>query len=143
MDTYIKRCNLIYELLQKNYPKHKFALKTYVKFNTVFYEIIINDTKQITLEKNVTWNLIKLLVKKKLEKRTECEICYDNMSNVSCSNCSNYFCGDCYIDIMKKNEGFIVCPFCRYTFGEKMNEQELYYSTEMMKTRFAKLKKAN
>ena len=58
----------------------------------------------------------------------ECAICEDfngkpDNNLVSCNKCGNNYCLYCYTDIMRANEGVIVCPFCRDEFGQKSSKE--------------------
>lgn len=48
-----------------------------------------------------------------------CEICSETKEqNVTC-RCSNTYCVDCYINIIRSGSGIFTCPYCRYTFGNR------------------------
>lgn len=58
------------------------------------------------------------------EISTTCNVCFSDClkcSKVTCTKCSNTHCGMCYAKIFKDNDGLIVCPFCRDTYGFEMN----------------------
>lgn len=49
----------------------------------------------------------------------ECQICCEtSKSIVHCRECLNKYCSECYINLYRTGEGIMVCPFCRYTFGD-------------------------
>ena len=53
----------------------------------------------------------------------ECNICYSKKiqkKRVTCNSCSNKYCVGCYIRIFRKNKGLIICPYCNFTFGERV-----------------------
>lgn len=49
----------------------------------------------------------------------KCDICVEELKiNVGCRGCCKRICGNCYINIFKTNHGIIICPFCRFTYGD-------------------------
>ena len=49
----------------------------------------------------------------------DCEICMENFDIIHsrCSRCLKNHCINCYIEIFRANNGLIICPFCRNSFG--------------------------
>lgn len=84
-----------------------------------FVATITNDTKWIMLKKMVDSALNKTDV-------DECGICYNTYtSRVHCNQCYEVYCINCYINIFTKNQGLIVCPYCRFTYGSTMSQHNL------------------
>lgn len=87
--------------------------------------IIINKTSTITILEENTWDDIKRNIDSKLStpNNFDCSICCLNniKKKVSCNKCSNYWCIPCYAEIYKTNNGIIKCPYCRFEFGEKID----------------------
>lgn len=40
-----------------------------------------------------------------------------NIIHSRCSRCFKNHCAKCYIEIFRANNGLIICPFCRNSFG--------------------------
>lgn len=67
----------------------------------------------------------------------ECAICEDFKEKpdnhfVSCNKCGNNYCLYCYTDIMRVNQGLIICPFCRYEFGQKQSTEAVEKKIQMI-----------
>lgn len=119
---YDNRCNVIKNLILKNYKNNKFDFIRNPE--TLYIEVIINDISNITLLPDIKWNEIKRHIEKKLNGIDEnCIICCKAIEkNVTCPKCSNNWCGKCYINLFKHGKGIIICPYCRFTFGKKIPE---------------------
>lgn len=124
-DKYDKRCNIIKELILKEYVNCKFD---FIRNSTTLYiEVIINNGSKITLLPNSSYSEIKRHIDKKISGFTgDCVICANKIKkNVTCSKCSNNWCGKCYINLFRHGSGIITCPHCRYSFGEEIPEYML------------------
>ena len=89
--------------------------------------VIINNKGTITVSNEDSWTLIKknINIKKSLNGKVELCICGDIIRNkkISCHECSRSFCSNCYINSFKNNEGLVICPYCSFTIGKKMNKE--------------------
>lgn len=69
------------------------------------------------------WKVIKRRLDMFLNEVTfECAVCEDfegrpKNSLLHCNKCGQSFCVYCYTDIMRVNNGKIICPFCRHETG--------------------------
>ena len=123
-NEYDKKINVIKKLINIKYPINTFIFEDY---NSVFNDkikkftkIIINNNSSITILPDNTWNEIERNINIKLHNvnKNECIICLnETIKSVSCNKCSNLWCVLCYIELFKKDNGIITCPFCRYSFG--------------------------
>ena len=52
---------------------------------------------------------------------------------VMCNQCCNHYCKNCYINIFEENEGIIICPYCRYITGNKMDIMLVKYNALMFR----------
>ena len=125
-DKYDKRCNVIKNLILKNYTNNNFNFIR--NLETLYIEVIINNNSKITLLPDSNWNEIKRHIDKKIIVQRDgivenCIICCEAIQkNVTCPKCSNNWCSECYINIFKHGKGVITCPHCRYSFGNTMPE---------------------
>jgi len=102
--------------------------------------------KSMTIPLNKTkWKVVKRRLDTMFDSEIlECTICEDFHGKgrdgnklVSCNNCGNHYCLYCYTDIMRMNQGLIVCPFCRDEFGNKFEGNQV---EEMIQMTFEKAK---
>jgi hypothetical protein len=115
----------LYDTKIKDYiPNEKIMFNKHKHTNDL--QIIFTDKKSMmTVLKENTWDEIKRHIDSKLCNKlsNECSICFTSEQllkrRVSCPKCAMDWCIDCYIQIFRKNEGVIKCPFCRYTYGHK------------------------
>jgi hypothetical protein len=123
---YNNKIKIIKKLIATTYPNDTFIFEN---FNNTFNEkikeytkIIINNNSSITILPDNTWIQIERNINVKLNNTNntkECIICMNNsIKTVSCNKCSNYWCILCYIELFKKKNGIIICPFCRFSFGK-------------------------
>lgn len=77
-----------------------------------------------------TWVEIKRIVDMKISKLSdECELCCKDdlidVKRINCHRCANSWCIGCYTKIFVVNKGLIVCPYCRFSFGEITQDENL------------------
>lgn len=136
-DKYDKKCNMIKKLILKDYVNDKFEFIR--NSETLHIEIIINNKSKITLLRNNSYEEIKRHIEKKITVQhdgisEDCIICREIIQkNVTCSKCSNNYCGKCYINLFKNGKGVITCPHCRYSFGDTMPEYMVQMSIDEIK----------
>ncbi len=138
-NKYHKRCIVIKNLTVNHYKNDKFHLN--MDPETLYYEIIINNKTEITILPNNTWKEIKRHIFVKLDTLKNgisepCIICFEKIkTNITCTKCSNNWCGNCYLDMFKNGKGIISCPHCRNTIGEKLPEFLIKWGIEDIKLR--------
>jgi hypothetical protein len=75
------------------------------------------------------WCHIKRLIDEELkpDKLPECSICFKNYTGfvhicprMICVKCYNDYCIRCFLTLYEKNEGCIICPFCRNRTGGRV-----------------------
>lgn len=93
------------------------------------YTFLLND-KNRKLDLNNDINKLKKIIDIMINEKDNkiCKICFNNCkecAHVSCNNCANWYCSYCYYTIFKNNKGIIICPFCRYLYGEKQNNNDI------------------
>ena len=141
-DKYDKRCNVIKNLILKVYRNDKFDFIRNPQ--TLYIEVVINNISNITLLPDNTWNEIKRHIDKKIivERNgisQNCIICCEKIQkNVTCSKCSNNYCGECYINLFKSGKGVITCPLCRYSYGNTMSEYMIQMGVNEIKHKLGK-----
>jgi len=117
------KCQLIYNDMY-GYEK---GLRLTVKMKQTHSQVIAFDTG-ISVES--TWSDIKARIVARLhgeyKKNPECPICYETNNPItSCSRCVGEYCTGCYINIIRKNDGLNICPFCRGTTGYRQDVDQL------------------
>ena len=144
-DKYDKKCNVIKNLILKVYRNDKFDFIRNPE--TLYIEVVINNTSNIILLPDNNWNEIKRHIDKKIifqrNKRNDiledCIICCESIQkNVTCPKCSNNWCGDCYINLFKTGKGVITCPHCRFSFGDRMCEDMIQIAVNEIKYKLGK-----
>jgi hypothetical protein len=55
-------------------------------------------------------------------KSRYCDICKepDVIKRAYCRQCKSPYCIPCYIDLFREGQGVIKCPFCPFSYGNKM-----------------------
>ena len=85
-----------------------------------------SPTLVITIPRNNSWDNIKRYIDSKLSVKfsEECSICFSKQINsrVLCLRCKGEGCMYCYIAIYRNNKGIIVCPFCRFRYGNRVQK---------------------
>jgi hypothetical protein len=141
-DKYDKRCNVIKNLILKDYINDKFDFIRNPE--TLYIEIVINNNSKITLLPDSNWKEIKRHIDKKIIVQRngisqDCIICCETIQkNVTCSKCSNNCCGKCYINLFKSGKGVITCPHCRYSYGNTMSEYMIQMGVNEIKHKLGK-----
>ncbi len=127
---YYKKCNLLVKLILKQY--HPRTINKNVNEDNGFIEVFISKS-HLTLLPNKTWIDTKRVIDKLLRDEYkvnsgDCNICSKPINiNVSCPECGNKYCSDCYIKIFKKGKGIITCPYCKFKYGNVMSDLEINY----------------
>ena len=117
-ELYFKKCNIIKELIEKKYKDTKHVFDFVFDEDTSYIQILINKGC-ITIRNESTWKQLEKLINKIIEGFSyDCEICCNKLNQrVSCDLCTNSYCGDCYINLFKRGEGIIKCPYCNHKVG--------------------------
>ena len=141
-DKYDKRCNVIKNLILKDYINDKFDFIRNPE--TLYTEIVINNNSKITILLDSNWKEIKRHIDKKIIVQRngisqDCIICYETIQkNVTCPKCSNNYCDECYINLFKSGKGVICCPFCKYSYGNTMSEYMIQMGVNEIKHKLGK-----
>ena len=136
-DKYDKRCNVIKNLILKDYINDKFDFIRNPE--TLYIEIVINNNSKITLLPDNNWKEIKRHIDKKIIVQCngiseDCIICCKSIQqNVTCPKCSNNYCGECYINIFKNGKGVITCPHCRHSHGDTMSKSDIQNAVNVIR----------
>lgn len=75
--------------------------------------------KVISFKKSATWERVKGEIDSigRLAEK-ECGICfYEKQDAGCCCKCFQSVCIDCSIEILRRNRGKFVCPYCKFTVG--------------------------
>ena len=121
--SYNKRCHIIYNIIDAKFPAIKFQLESNHDNNLteILFEYLPGNISVITILPDSTIQEIERNIKVKLTDETDghCIVCFETeIKRVACPRCGNYFCGECYINIFRHNNGLIKCPHCRFTDGK-------------------------
>ena len=119
-ETYNILCNDLKNKIKEHYENDNI---TFIDNNDIgLMQIKINDNGLLTITKGHKWNILRQNIDKQLSrKKGACHICCEpKVNNVSCPKCVGDICGECYISSFKSNQGLIICPYCRFTYGEKI-----------------------
>ena len=98
----------------------------------------INRYKMMTLQIDDSWRKIYKFMKVSKERykflEFICPICMESKNNgiLTCHGCLKGKCAECVITLFIKNEGVIICPYCRYTIGQKMSQYKIKYIADCM-----------
>jgi len=121
-NKYEKNCELFKQLITKSFPN----LKYNILYNdeTLLNEIYLPQyNANISILKTNNWVDIKRHINTKINelwKINDCTLCFQKIDkNVTCSKCSNNWCGKCYIELFRVGKGIMKCPHCRFTWGVK------------------------
>lgn len=123
-------------IIRKYLPDYLLTFKL-VNANCLMVFITSKDgsiKRSMTLSlQDTKWKVVKRRLDSMLSSdvtrdNIECAICEDfhgkpDNNLVSCNKCGNNYCLYCYTDIMRANQGLIVCPFCRDEFGQKSSKE--------------------
>lgn len=99
-----------------------------LSYNGILYSIIIDNLISLTLT-DMKWINTKRIIdntkfnpNKKISNDLDedCLICFNKLTKkILCNKYGNFWCNQCYYNIFCSNEGLIICPFCRDTYGWK------------------------
>jgi hypothetical protein len=138
IEKYNSKCIVIKNLILEEFNNDDFEFN--LNDDTNVQMIIINKKSTVTILPNNSWNDIKRNIIKKINetyKNNDCSICFEKIKqNISCNQCSNNWCGECYINLFRNGNGIIKCPVCRYSFGIEISECMVDYSIREMKNKF-------
>ena len=119
-------------LISRSYPDVKFqysmgtvptpdgTLSTYMRVATDAFTFSVLESSR--------WTMVQRILRKKMEENNEyvCEICCESSkTQISCNNCSNSTCGECYIRMFQVGQGIITCAYCRDQTGHRMSTSEI------------------
>jgi uncharacterized paraquat-inducible protein A len=115
--------NQLIHKIKEYIPNEKIEFRLH-KITGAIQIIFIDKHAIMSITDCNTWDEIKRHIDAKIsnEKSNECSICFTDKikkRRVSCAKCANNWCVYCYIEIFRENNGLIVCPFCRYTYGNR------------------------
>ena len=116
--------NIILHKIKDYIPNEKIQFKKH-KITGQLELWFLDKNAIMTIPKEDTWDEIKRHIdaKMSIEKQIECSICSTKtiqFCRVSCNKCASDWCIDCYINIFRTNKGIIKCPFCRYSYGNRL-----------------------
>ena len=93
------------------------------------------DNYEIYTHINDTWEKnkkrIELIIKSQIK---ECVICNETKELIFCDECLNEYCDLCEAQIIVKNKGIHICPFCRD--GEELININNSYNNALKKHRY-------
>ena len=97
-----------------------------------------NNWKEVQRKIHTTLErLYKFVENNGEEPKEDCDICFEpNEQKIICSKCSKLFCCSCYINLLEKGKGVLVCPFCRHKSGSIMSKKDLHFFIFSKKVQF-------
>lgn len=111
------------EKIRKYIPNEKIHFEHNIINNK--WELYFDDhNSMIAIDKNTDWSKTKRNIDLKINPKINktCDICEETemmeIRRISCPECSNEFCLNCYVNIFRQNQGLIICPYCRFEYGE-------------------------
>lgn len=120
----------IINLLSKYIPTENIEVDTVYDKILCEYNILLKIPNMgivLRITKRTKWINMKKYIDNKINTRgapsTDCEICYNGVQSLkfaSCVDCYNRLCVECYYNIIKSNKGIFKCPYCRYSYGNKL-----------------------
>jgi hypothetical protein len=142
MTKYEKRCKILKNLLQIEYPFYTFEMG--LSANTA--QIVVNGKLSMSVLFDSTIKELKLIIKRHMasDYPDECLICCnkcDFTCTITCAKCSNGYCGECYVNLFRVGGGVITCPFCKLKIGEKMPPFEVEIGVQYIKRKLADIGK--
>ena len=51
----------------------------------------------------------------------------EHQINIKCNKCHKKYSVDCYINSYINNNGLIICPFCKFSFGDIIEDEKKKY----------------
>ena len=88
----------------------------------MFCKYLITRGALISIKHGDTWKHVNMYIDKPRPIINTCSICYEPqcMHIITCSKCCIDVCVTCITTILEKNEGLIVCAFCRNVVSQKL-----------------------
>jgi uncharacterized Zn finger protein (UPF0148 family) len=126
--------------IKNRFPKEniKFSIDEYtdtVQVKFIKKNIYLSFSKEKKIKEIVKY--INSILYKELED--ECAICFTEEirhGRIFCTQCNGDVCILCYIKIFRRNKGIIICPFCRYTYGNPFHANRIENGVEQILERF-------
>ena len=136
-EKYHEKINLFCDLIDKKYFSNHNLIWYGTKDDpfekiTSFIFLTRDKHKSILVEEKevfefTTWKDIKLCIEKFLNIEYECKVCFEeykyddtSVEKINCPKCSEPYCLECYIKIIKSNKGILKCPFCCHNHGKEL-----------------------
>ena len=138
-DTIVDSINIdiFIEKIRRLVYNEKIEIET-IKNSELINIHFINRYKMMTLQIDDSWREIYKFMKVSKERNEFlefiCPICMESKNNgiLTCHNCLKGKCAECVITLFIKNEGLMICPYCRYTIGQKMSQYKVKYIADCM-----------
>ena len=122
-NTIMDDIEIIMKLLVKYKPDIKFEFTTENPEDSEFIMLIRFEdefgSKELYVKRSDNWVIVKNKINLLISRSSGiCEICDNEMGIkenkiMTCNNCCNDYCFNCYIGIYKTKNGKSICPFCR------------------------------
>lgn len=121
-----QQINKIQDYLKIEFPNIKFLIEeseiddnlVIIHFNPNRLSYYLDNISHLELLKN---NIMKIISGNADDK---CAVCFELFEIGSlCQKCSRSICSACFINIFRKNNGIVKCPFCRDSYGIRLSDE--------------------
>ena len=124
-EEYKEKCRSIITLLRNYRPDVLFEVVDSGGNMEVFFPDYFS---MFTITQTSNWKQLQRIIDSKLiiNENESCQICLNNFVTlkINCSSCGERWCIKCYINIYAMGQGVVKCPYCRYSVGDKLNEND-------------------
>lgn len=132
----IKKFNIIIDLITKEF-KDVNILYRYLEDDIDGFEVCINKSLVVRINKDMKWVEIKRYITSSLNNDISCGVCYEDIKQPiiqetrkptpfrKCCKCTFLTCLRCSLNIAKYNDYTLKCPQCNYE--EERDECFEYY----------------
>ena len=119
-NLHFKRCKILLRLAESTYKKYEFSFTMDPKSKPPIYMTLAEKdacrTECLHLTHDMDWKKMKRIIENCISQidNKECILCFEEMEyKIGCPNCNKIYCLECACTIIEKNDGYIICPFCK------------------------------
>lgn len=113
------RCKILLKLAEETYKNYDFSFTMDQKSKPPIYMTLGEKRSHkadcLHMSHDMNWKKLKRIIENCIHQmdNKECILCFEDINHsVGCPKCNKLYCLDCCINIIKKNKGFLICPFC-------------------------------
>jgi len=118
-NLHFERCKILLRLAESTYKKYEFSFTMDPNSKPPIYMTVAEKDSEkadcLHLTHDMDWKKMKRLIENCISQidNKECILCFEEIINsVGCPKCNKLYCLECACNIIKKNNGYIICPFC-------------------------------